>query len=126
MNENDKFDENEIIFDPSVILVPKGIDHVAAGTAKDCSDIQQIIITCNVKRVEAGAFCNCAPTTEVFLVENDDVVMEEGAFEGVLEENIHHLRVMSEEEIDKMLEDDDFVRSAAEALNGPNALNEIG
>lgn len=113
MNREDKFDESEIIFDPDVILVPRGVGHVAAGTAKDCSEIRQIIITSNVKRVEAGAFCNCAPTTEVFIVENKDVVLEDGAFEGVLEENIHHLRVMSDEEVDKMLEDESFVESAA-------------
>ena len=126
MKKNDDFDGTQIVFNPGVILVPKGIDHVSAGTAEDCSSIEQIVITSNVKRVEAGAFKKCAPTTEVFLVENNDVVIEEGAFEGLPAANIHRLRVLSPEEVDQMMEDESFAESAIESLSGTKALNKIG
>lgn len=70
MNREDKFDESEIIFDPDGILVPRGVDYVAAGTAKDCLEIRQIIMKKTGTVLLSCAWHNTAPHVIVLVQAN--------------------------------------------------------
>jgi len=73
------------------ILVPANVKTIATGAAIDCSNVEQISIWPTTELIQKGAFQNCSERTEVFIVENKKMKIEDGAFVGLGKGKIHHL-----------------------------------